>query len=362
MAFAKAHDHGDTEPHKFQEAHSTLPENVNTTEPINQHQTTQDINKPHDIPPVQQHQPMAAVPPQQPMVGGVPALPPKHDVPAPAPVPSQQQQQPIAAVPPQQPLAAGVPAVPPHLPMAGSVPPPPPATVPPPANIHQHAQGSVEGNDVSMLGALKDKTVGSIKETFGSATGNQNMEIQGKAQNIHGHHQNEFAKAEKEGLKEPAHFAHGTNANEQPMAQGTVEGQHQPSTLSAIKDQVMGSVKETFGSATGNMNTEIAGKAQKIHGHNESEFVKAQSSGLSEPAHFEHGTKTTDPVQAHGEVVGEGEPSKTSGYKDQAVGAMKEKMGSTTGNQNMEIAGKAQKMQGSIQCNLADEKKNTMNA
>jgi len=118
----------------------------------------------------------------------------------------------------------------------------------------------------------------------------------------------------------------------------------------------MGSIKQSYGSATGNMNTELAGAAQKIHGKNESEFAKAQNQGLNEPAHFEHGTGSTTP--AEGQVIGDNEPSKVSGYYDQAVGAVKDMWGSSTGNQNMEIAGKAQKIHGSTECNLADAKTN----
>jgi len=70
----------------------------------------------------------------------------------------------------------------------------------------EHAQGEVEDQSVSTLGALKDKTLGSIKGAVGSITGNQDLELKGKAQNIHGRNEAEFAKAQKEGLTEPEHF------------------------------------------------------------------------------------------------------------------------------------------------------------
>jgi len=133
---------------------------------------------------------------------------------------------------------------------------------------------------------------------------------------------------------------------------------NKPSSLSAMKDKTIGSIKETFGSATGNTNTEIAGKAQQMHGKNEAEFVKAQKQGLNEPEHYAHGTKTTE--HAEGQVVGD-EPSKMSGWKDQAVGSAKETLGSVTNNQKMELEGKAQKMQGANQCAYADDENNTIN-
>jgi uncharacterized protein YjbJ (UPF0337 family) len=279
MSYAKANKNGETEPQHFQEAYGTHPDHPHhTTEQTVNHpqHTTNDIN--NNLPPVPPHQNI----PHQPIGTGLPLNPTA-----------------VAPIPPHQPNA--VPPVPPQnisgapIPPSGAPIPPSAATgasIPPPGNIHEHAEGSVEGGNVSTLGAMKDKMVGSIKESFGSATGNQNMELQGKAQNIHGHNQSEFAKAQKEGLNEPAHFEKGTKVNDH--AEGTVEGQNHPSSIGALKDQAVGSIKQSFGSATGNTNTEIAGAAQKMHGKNESEFAKAQKEGLNEPAHFEHGTKTTD--------------------------------------------------------------------
>jgi len=142
--------------------------------------------------------------------------------------------------------------------------------------------------------------MGSIKEMYGTMTGDQDMELKGKAQNLHGRNEAEFVKAQKQGLSEPQHFEHGTKTTEQ--AQSKVEGD-KVSSLSAIKDQAVGSVKESFGSATGNQKTELEGKAQKIHGKNEAEFAKAQKQGFDQPEHFAHGTKTTE--HSEGEVVGQ---------------------------------------------------------
>ena len=201
---------------------------------------------------------------------------------------------------------------------------------------------------------LKDQAVGSIKQTYGNATGNTNAELEGKAQQMHGKNEAEFAKAQKQGLNEPEHYAQGTKTSEPvPDAKGEVEDQS-VSTLGAIKDKAMGSMKEMYGSMTGNQDMELKGKAQNIHGKNEAEFAKAQKEGLNEPEHFAHGTKTTD--HAQGEVVGEN-PSKMSGWKDQAVGSVKESFGSATKNQGMELEGKAQKMQGSNECAYADAQK-----
>jgi len=59
------------------------------------------------------------------------------------------------------------------------------------------------------MGAIKDKTMGSVKEKVGEMTGNQEMELKGKAQNLHGKNEAEFAKAQKEGKNEPEHFVQG---------------------------------------------------------------------------------------------------------------------------------------------------------
>jgi len=217
------------------------------------------------------------------------------------------------------------------------------------------AQGSVEGQSVSNVSALKDQAMGAVKEKIGSATNNHEMELIGKSQSVHGRNEAEFAKAQKQGHPEPEHFGQGTKTTDH--ASGSIEGQN-ASTFSSMKDQALGSVKQSYGSATGDLNTELAGKAQQIHGKNEAEFAKAQKDGYSEPQHFQHGKKTTD--HAEGKVE-EDKPSKMSGYKDQAVGSVKQTLASATGNQQMELEGMAQKIKGSNQCSLADEK-NSINA
>jgi len=219
-----------------------------------------------------------------------------------------------------------------------------------------HADGQVVGEQPSTVSGWKDQAVGAVKQTWGSATNNQDLELIGKAQNVHGRNEAEFSKAQKQGLDEPEHFVQGTKTTQH--AQATIEAD-KVSSLSALKDKAVGSVKETFGSATGNMNTELAGKAQLMHGKNEAEFAKAQKQGLDEPEHFAQGTKTTQ--LADGQVV-EQEPSKMSGWKDQAVGAVKESLGSVTNNQKIELEGKAQKLHGSNQAAIAEANKNTINA
>jgi uncharacterized protein YjbJ (UPF0337 family) len=220
----------------------------------------------------------------------------------------------------------------------------------------EHAKGEVEDQSVSTIGALKDKAMGSVKEMLGAATGNHDLELKGKAQNIHGHNEAEFAKAQRQGLSEPEHYAHGTKTTSEEHAKGEVEDQS-VSSVGAIKDKALGSVKEMIGAATGNQDLELKGKAQNIHGHNEAEFAKAQRQGLSEPEHYAHGMKTTQ--NAEGEVDAQ-EPSKMSGWKDQAVGSVKETFGSATNNQKLEIEGKAQKIHGSNQCSQAEH--NPINA
>jgi len=154
-----------------------------------------------------------------------------------------------------------------------------------------HAHGEVVAEQPSTLSALKDQAVGAVKSTIGGVTNNPDMELKGKAQSVHGRNEAEFAKAQKDGLNEPEHFVQGTKTSDH--AEGSVEGD-KVSSLSALKDQAVGSVKQTLGSVTGNTNTELAGKAQQIHGKNEAEFAKAQNQGLNEPEHFAQGTKTTN--------------------------------------------------------------------
>jgi len=222
---------------------------------------------------------------------------------------------------------------------------------------HQNLpDSSVEGASVSSLSAMKDKTMGAMKDKLGSITNNPDLELKGKAQQIHGRNEAEFVKAQKDGLIEPPHYAHGNHPSQ--PAQGSVEGDH-VSSLSAVKDQALGSVKESYGNATGDLNTQIAGKAQQIHGKNQAEFAKAHKDGLNEPAHFEHGTKDTHLAQSQVESQ---EPSKMTGYKDQAAGSVKESFGSMTGNQHLELQGKAQKIHGANQCAIADAEKNISNA
>jgi len=215
----------------------------------------------------------------------------------------------------------------------------------------ERAEGEVVGENLSALSAVKDVAVGLIKETVGSVTGNSSTEISGLAQQMHGRNEAEFIKAQNQGLSEPEHYAHGTKTIDCEQAKGEVENQS-VSSVGALKDKTLGSIKETLGSLTGNQTLELKGKAQNIHGHNEAEFVKAQKQGLSEPEHFAHGTKTTEHAEC--EVVSQ-EPSKLSGLKDQVVGAAKETLASATNNQKMEIEGKAQKMHGSNQCASAEK-------
>jgi uncharacterized protein YjbJ (UPF0337 family) len=84
----------------------------------------------------------------------------------------------------------------------------------------------------------------------------------------------------------------------------------------------------------------LIGAAQKVHGRNEAEFAKAQKKGLTEPEDF------IQPVEpAQGSVEGE-HVSSMSAFADRTVGAVKETIGSATGNQKMEMLGKAQQMHG----------------
>jgi uncharacterized protein YjbJ (UPF0337 family) len=201
----------------------------------------------------------------------------------------------------------------------------------------QHAQGTVEGEDSSSISSMKDRAVGAFKETVGSVSGNQKMELLGKAQSVHGRNEAEFAKAERSGQSEPQHFVSGTKTCDH--ADGSVVGE-EASIFSALKDRAVGSVKETLGSATDDPKMELLGKAQSVHGRNQAEFAKAERDGLVEPQHFV--TNTTE----NGQGSVESEDSTLSAFKDRFVGALKETVGSATHDPKMELIGKAQNVHG----------------
>jgi len=217
----------------------------------------------------------------------------------------------------------------------------------------EFAEGSVEGQKASSISGMADRAIGSVKETIGGATGNQKMELVGKAQAVHGRNETEFAKADRQGLNEPEHFVQGTKTTE--FAQGSVEGEN-ASRMSGLADRAIGSIKETIGSVTGNQQTELLGKAQAVHGRNENEFAKAQKEGLKEPEDY------VKPVGSAEGSVEEKKPSTISGMADRAMGSVKETIGSTTGNQKMELEGLAQKVHGHNVANLAQAEKDLPNA
>jgi uncharacterized protein YjbJ (UPF0337 family) len=206
---------------------------------------------------------------------------------------------------------------------------------------------SQQNNEASIVTAIKDQAVGAIKEVIGSVIGNTQMELEGKAQKVHGQNEYDFAKAAHSGEAEPEKFQrayHSDAPNESEKNDQPVESD--PSQLSGLKDQALGAMKSTMGAATGNQDMELKGKAQNIHGRNEAEFAKAQMHGLNEPEHFVQGRKTTDHFEkAEGEVEPQNFNAITA-VKDVAVGLVKEAVGTATGNTNTEIAGLAQQMRG----------------
>jgi uncharacterized protein YjbJ (UPF0337 family) len=73
----------------------------------------------------------------------------------------------------------------------------------------EHRSDENEGEKHSKIGALKDKTMGSVKEKVGELTNNPELELKGKAQNLHGKNEAAFAQAQKEGKNEPDQYAVG---------------------------------------------------------------------------------------------------------------------------------------------------------
>jgi uncharacterized protein YjbJ (UPF0337 family) len=184
-------------------------------------------------------------------------------------------------------------------------------------------------NEASKLAAIKDQALGAVKEALGSVLGNDKMILEGKAQKVHGHNEYQFAKAYKAGETEPEKFQkayHSEVPAEQfdsemrpvqvqqdhsapisgqapPPPAPPVHSEEEHSKMSGLKDQAIGSIKETIGSATNNSNMEMAGKAQSIHGHNEAAFANAQKEGRSEPEHFEHGTKKQNTLKEKSRAI-----------------------------------------------------------
>jgi len=193
----------------------------------------------------------------------------------------------------------------------------------------------------SVLTGFKDQIVGGVKEKIGSATGNPNLELTGKAQSVHGRNEKEYARAEKEGLAEPE------RREKEKEQEHTNE---QSSALTGLKDQIVGGAKEKIGTATGNPNLELTGKAQSVHGRNEKEYARAEKEGLAEPE------RRKDESETRAEGICEGENNSVFGsLKDRAVGTVKETLGAATGNEKMELMGKAQSTHGRNEANLAQK-------
>jgi len=183
-----------------------------------------------------------------------------------------------------------------------------------------------------------------VKESFGSMIGDQKTELKGKAQEVHARNAVDFAKAESKGLIEPEHFVGGNKTSQ--YATGSVEDTS-ISTFSAVKDQTVGAIKVVLGSATGNQNMELVGKAQGVHARNAAEFAKAERNGDIEPQHFGSDGNSVSPS--------EDDVSKLSAYKDRFVGSVKEKIGGVMEDHKMELTGKAQNVHGRNAVEFAEQ-------
>jgi len=62
----------------------------------------------------------------------------------------------------------------------------------------ESAPGSVDEEKPSTMSGLADRAIGGVKETVGSVTHNQKMELEGMAQKVHGRNVTDLAHAEKE--------------------------------------------------------------------------------------------------------------------------------------------------------------------
>jgi len=172
-------------------------------------------------------------------------------------------------------------------------------------------QGRYDSGEQSTISGVKDQVVGGTKQYAGQAMGREDLEDSGYIQ--------------KEGGK--AEF------NRPSQTQGTQQGPYsgEQSTISGVKDQVVGGTKQYAGQALGREDLEDSGYIQKEGG-------KAEFNRPSGP----QGTQ---------ERSYSGEKSTITGIKDEVVGVTKQATGKVLGKEGLEDAGYVQKECGKAEIN-----------
>lgn len=102
-----------------------------------------------------------------------------------------------------------------------------------------------EGNIKEEAGGLKDRIVGNIKDAAGAVSGDRSLEKEGEAQAAYGN-----ARQENNDVVGDGRGGHGTVSEE----------------AGAVKDRVVGNVKDAVGYVTGDEKLQEEGKAQSEYG------------------------------------------------------------------------------------------------
>jgi len=229
-------------------------------------------------------------------------------------------------------------------------------------------------SEPSTFSAIKDQLVGATKEVIG-AVFNEDLQNAGAQQRIHGEKQFEALKSQTSSSSEAAVTApseasrgwFGITAPSIPPAQPSEASKGwfgysdpektlmessqppsswfgssepvkatpvgEPSTLTALKDQVVGSTKEVVG-AVFNQNLQNSGATQRIEGEKALRELQGERD-------------SNWPLQSGGSqaVPESSEPSRLLAVKDQLVGSTKEVLGAVF-SQNLQTAGVEQRIHG----------------
>lgn len=116
--------------------------------------------------------------------------------------------------------------------------------------------------------AKKDQAVGNVKQTAGRAVGNERLQAEGQAQNNAGVIQ-ETAASLQNTIQHVADQVYDAVTN-------AYNGGSGPSKVDGKKDQAVGNVKETTGSAVGNEHLQAEGQAQNAVGSIQNKAASVQ--------------------------------------------------------------------------------------
>eukprot|EP01103_Thecamoeba_quadrilineata_P006109 TRINITY_DN15834_c0_g1_i1.p1 TRINITY_DN15834_c0_g1~~TRINITY_DN15834_c0_g1_i1.p1 ORF type:complete len:224 (-),score=40.79 TRINITY_DN15834_c0_g1_i1:43-672(-) len=188
-------------------------------------------------------------------------------------------------------------------------------------------------SEPSIVVGLKDQVVGAVLENVGTIIGDPSLELKGKAQYTRGVHEyGESRRIYNEKQTSPREKSQSPTQSKSPI--------DEPSLSVGLIERSFGSIKETVGIITGNEKLETEGIEQNTRGMNECNDFYANRQ-------LETEKKQVDMTYSQlNRSVEEEEHSKIEGVKDIAIGEIKAKLGESSGNQKMEIEGKAQAVHG----------------